>query len=181
MSQIVKFGAEQVFEDPTTYTCLLFLSTQPREHFKYIEVSSTNDLTQTMSAISDNRAIANVVRSILPIPSSDEWNFHVGNTGEVLQTLKKQPQRLGAVVDKIFQGIATSADKIYVLKIVEEKDKTVRLFSNSLKQEVEIEKGLLRPFLMGKDVHRYENLTPKNCVIFPYTISATFSRFPSRS
>lgn len=171
LSQIVKFGAEQVFENPTTYTCLLFLSTEPKDEFKYTEVTSMNNLTETMGAISNQREVANIIKSKLPAPISDEWSFQAGNTRDVFKALNNQPQKLGDVVEKIFQGIATSADKIYVLRTVEEKQTTVRLFSKSLEKEVEIEKGLLRPFLMGKDIHRYENLSPKNWVIFPYTIS----------
>lgn len=168
LNQIVKFGAEQVFENPTTYTCLLFLSTRPRDKFRYTEVTSMKDLAETMSAVSDQRESLNVVRNVLSAPSGDEWNFQVGKTGEVLQTLNQQPQKLGDVVEKIFQGIATSSDKIYVLKILQEKEKTVCLFSASLQQEFEIERGLLRPFLMGKNVHRYQEPVPKNYVIFPY-------------
>src|ERR1035437_8703444 len=170
LNQIVKFSAEQVFENPTTYTCLLFLSNQSQKEFKYAEVLSMEDLDETMCEISNNVEIVNakVLRKTLPAPTSDEWSFQAGKAGGILETLNKQPQKLGDVVEKIFQGIATSADKIYVLKIIEEKEKAMRLFSSSLLQEVEIEKGLLRPFLMGKDVHRYQRTTAKNYLILPY-------------
>jgi hypothetical protein len=127
-----------------------------------------NDLAETMGAISDYRDAPSIVRNSLPAPTSDNWNFQIGKTGDLLESLKKQPEKLGDVVEKIFQGIATSSDKVYVLKILEDKQNTARLFSASLQEEVEIEKGLLRPFLMGKNVHRYEKPTPKNYVIFPY-------------
>lgn len=175
LNQIVKFSAEQVFENPTTYTCLLFLSNQPKDEFKYAEVISMEDLNKTMYEVSSNTEIvdAKVLKKGLLAPTSHEWSFQAGKAGGILQTLNRQPQRLGDVVEKIFQGLATSADKIYVLKIIGEKETTLRLFSNSLQTDVEIEKDFLRPFLMGKDVHRYENLTPKNYVIFPYFISDT--------
>ena len=35
---------------------------------------------------------------------------------------------------------------------------------------MEIERGLVKPFLMGKDVHRYAPVVARNVVIFPYTI-----------
>ena len=38
--------------------------------------------------------------------------------------------------------------------------------------KMEIERGLVKPFLMGKDVHRYEPVVPQNVVIFPYIIRA---------
>jgi hypothetical protein len=57
-----------------------------------------------------------------------------------------------------------------VLKILGEKGDIIRCYSAQLEEEIEIESGFVRPFLMGKDVHRYEKPTPKNVVIFPYWI-----------
>jgi hypothetical protein len=39
-----------------------------------------------------------------------------------------------------------------------------------LEKEIEIEKSFVKPFLMGKDVHRYDPPVPQNVVIFPYLI-----------
>ena len=77
---------------------------------------------------------------------------------------------LGNITRKIFVGLQTSADKIYVLKIIEWKENTVLCYSKSLEREIEIEKSLVKPFLMGKDVHRYDPPVPQNVVIFPYKI-----------
>jgi len=173
ISQVVKFGAEQVFENPTTYTCLFFLSAQPKDSFEYIGVSSLKNLGETMMAISGKREVSNVERGLLRVSKDEDWNFQAGEIGELLKTLDKQPQKLGDVAEKIFVGLQTSADKIYVLKTVKEKRNTLLLYSKSLEKEVEIEKAFLRPFLMGKDVHRYENPSPKNHVIFPYLVSDT--------
>jgi len=181
LNRVVKFGAEQVFENPTTYTCLLFLSARPRNHFKFVEVKSISNLAETMRAIIDDRESQDVMSTTLPAPSGDEWNFQAGKAGSVLQTLNKQPQKLGDVVEKIFQGIATSADKIYVLKVIKVNDNTIRLHSTSLQEDVEIEKGLLRPFLMGKDVHRYQVPAPKNYVLFPYLITGGKAELMSKT
>ncbi|KAF5437387.1 hypothetical protein C5S35_04300, partial [Candidatus Methanophagaceae archaeon] len=43
-------------------------------------------------------------------------------TGAVISKLKKQRNTLGSITRKIFVGLQTSADKIYVLKIVEWKE-----------------------------------------------------------
>ena len=72
---------------------------------------------------------------------------------------------------KIFQGIATSADKIYVLEVQNWGKKMLTCYSKSLEREIEIEAGLVKPFLMGKDVKRYRRPQPKNVVIFPYDLS----------
>ena len=40
LSQVVRFGAAQVFDESTTYTCLLFLTAIPQEKFDLFEVKS---------------------------------------------------------------------------------------------------------------------------------------------
>jgi hypothetical protein len=101
----------------------------------------------------------------------DKWNFNSTNNKELLDKLKKQPRTLNEITDKIFVGLQTSADKIYVLKILKWKRDTVVCYSKSLDQEVEIEIGLVKKFLMGKDVKRYQEAFADNVVIFPYIIS----------
>jgi len=88
----------------------------------------------------------------------------------VLERLRQQGVTLGGITRKIFVGLQTSADKIYVLKVLEWKKSAVRCYSKQLEKEVEIERGLVKPFLMGKNVHRYQPLTAESVVIFPYAI-----------
>ncbi len=88
-----------------------------------------------------------------------------------MDKLNLQPNTLGSITKKIFQGIATSADKIYVLQMIKEENGIFTCYSTYLDKQVEIESGLLKPFLMGKDIHRYEALSPENVVVFPYIIS----------
>jgi len=87
-----------------------------------------------------------------------------------LQRLQQHPRTLADITRKIFVGLQTSADKIYVLKLVQDRGEVLRCYSRQLDAEIDIERGLVRPFLMGKDVHRYEPPRPENVVIFPYWI-----------
>ncbi|MHB8410693.1 MAG: Eco57I restriction-modification methylase domain-containing protein [Candidatus Acidiferrales bacterium] len=72
-----------------------------------------------------------------------------------------------------FQGWSTSADSILVSDEVEDLGKNLRV---SVRHEgdgceskpVEIEKGALRPFLFGKDVHRWTVDWQHTWVMFPY-------------
>ncbi len=89
-----------------------------------------------------------------------------------MNKLQNNPHKLGDITRKIFVGLQTSADKIYVMEVEETGENTIKCFSKSLNKTVEIEKGLLKPFLMGKDVKRYHKPKPKNVVIFPYLISS---------
>lgn len=166
--KIVHFGAEQVFEEATTYTCLLFLSKAANDEFDFLTTKKPEDIGKDQP-VKDGETTEQA-RLNAPEAGPAEWEFSASKANTVLETLRKQSLSLGDVTSKIFVGLQTSADKIYVLQKLEVKEESVVCYSKALEREVEIEKGLLRPFLMGKDVHRYEALEAKNYVIFPYRL-----------
>jgi type I restriction-modification system DNA methylase subunit len=163
LEEIVNFGSQQVFSDVTTYTCLLFLNKKKQNE---INITTVNDLN-TFKLDSSNAETF----SCLQPQINTKWNFVSSKKQSLLDKLFKQQKTLADITRKIFVGLQTSADKIYVLETKTEKSKTIIAYSQSLDEEVEIEKGLIRSFLMGKDVKRYEPLVPRNVVIFPYLVS----------
>ena len=181
LRQVVRFGAEQVFDQATTYTCLLFLAAQPQTSFDLLEVTSLKSGDEVLRAASGRVPHDDYIYGQLPAPTGNDWDFALGATNQVLQRLQQHPQTLGSVTRKIFQGIATSADKIYVLQLLEDKGEVLRCYSKHLQAEIDIERGLVRPFLMGKDVHRYEQPRPKNVVIFPYWLDNGKARLMSQT
>ncbi|TAF66998.1 MAG: methyltransferase [Cytophagales bacterium] len=162
LQKVVHFGAEQIFGSATTYTCLLFLSRQEMQTFDFEQVTKPLDWAKNKN-ISYNYKIAQP-------KIGQKWNFANSEKQNILDKIYQQPQTLGDITRKIFVGLQTSADNIYVLKIIEERETTYYCYSASLEQNIEIEKKLVKPFLMGKDVKRYEKPIFKNVVIFPYTI-----------
>jgi len=171
INHIVRFGSEQVFENPTTYTCLLFLSALPNEKFRFADVYSLDNPTAVMNTVASNLESEAVAKAILRVPEGEQkWEFQVGGKAKVLEKLRQQRITLGDITRKIFVGLQTSADKIYVLRIIEWKSRHVKCFSKSLNKEILIEKNIVKPFLMGKNVHRYQLPEVENVVIFPYTI-----------
>lgn len=166
--QIVRFGSEQVFEESTTYTCLLFLTRQPNSSFDLFEVKTLERGREVLEAAQSRQEHPDYVFEHLPEPTDKDWDFTIGESNKVLNRLNQHPKRLNDFVRKIFQGIPTGADKVFVLKKLNEDGQLVNCYSKALGREVEIERELLKPFLMGKDVHRYEPVIAENVVIFPY-------------
>jgi adenine-specific DNA-methyltransferase len=170
LREIVRFGAEQVFEEATTYTCLLFLTAWRQDEFDLLEVRSLAKGEDVLLAARQRALHPDYAFGKLAAPAGVDWDFALGEANSVLKRLQQHPQSLGDITRKIFQGIATSADKIFVLNLAEEKGDILRCYSKQLDAEIDIERGLTRPFLMGKDVHRYQPVRPRNVVIFPYWI-----------
>ena len=90
------------------------------------------------------------------------------DNSDILSKIKSQPRTLADVCNKIFQGIATSAHKVYFLEHISEKDGIVTAYSKSLNREVKIERAFVKPLLKSPDVHRYQTLNPKIWCVFPY-------------
>lgn len=185
LRQVIDFGHSQVFETATTYTCLLFLS-HNNDSFKFAEFrpeATQDDLPEVFSAIdrcshhSDKVDIAVIPATAV---SKEEWLFSASKAGDVLKKLKKQPRTLADVCAKIFQGIATSADKIYFLEHISENRKTVKAFSKALDREVEVERASVKPMLKGADIHRWRKLSHKIWCVFPYEIKNDNARLLSK-
>lgn len=171
--EIVNFGHQQVFKEASTYSCLLFLQKNNRNQVK---IKNVEDLNLFIS----NQTFSDEFLVDYP-PMDSKWNFFSPVKESLMKKLNSLPYRLGDITRKIFVGLQTSADKIYVLEIEKEKRYTIKCFSKSLNESVEIEKGLLKPFLMGKDVKRYRRPAPRHVVIFPYLIDRDKPELMSRS
>ncbi len=158
VEQLLHFGSHMVFQDASTYTCILKLSYNNQEiKFKHIEPEKIN-LIANFDTISYDKL------------SSGKWNLTNNNITKVLDKLKQQPLTVKDVFAKIFQGIATSGDKVYLIK-GEEKNGFVVGYSQQLDKTVSIEKGLVKPMLKGEDIAKYKNLENKYWVIFPYLLN----------
>ncbi|MEK0336628.1 MAG: N-6 DNA methylase, partial [Nitrosopumilus sp.] len=169
LKQIVHFGAKQVFADATTYTCLLFLDKQQNKHFNFLQIKGNPEEAILSTFNGEKATIENY--SVKQPAENTKWHFSHPKKQQIIDKLNLQSQKLGDVVRKIFVGLQTSADKIYVLEKRDYYKGVFKCYSRSLEQEVEIEEGMVKPFLMGKDVKRYQVPEPKNVVIFPYQLS----------
>ncbi|HEV7224130.1 MAG TPA: Eco57I restriction-modification methylase domain-containing protein [Pirellulales bacterium] len=161
LGQVVHFGAQQVFEGATTYTCLLFLSNSPVEECVF---SKVDDLVAWRSAGS---AIEGPVKS--GEITAGAWNFFVGPGASLVDKLSSAPLKLGDVAD-VFVGLQTSADDVYMMDLVGETDRTYRLWSKSLAKEWTFEKEILFPVVSGTDVGRYGCLPKRQYMLFPYAV-----------
>jgi len=174
--QIVRFGSAQVFEESTTYTCLLFLSAQPNTEFDLLEVKTLERGQEVLEFARLRLPHPDYAFERRPEPSIEinkqavEWDFSIGEDNRILTRMQLHPQKLEDLARKMFQGLATSADKLYILEIINESANSVLCYSKHLEEEVELEKGLVKPCLMGKDVHRYEPPKARCIVLFPYII-----------
>jgi len=161
LSHVVHFGAQQVFDGATTYTCLLFLDKSPVPECRF---SKVDDLLAWRAS---GTATAGLVEA--GAVTAGPWNFAVGRGAALFAKLSAMPCKLGDVAD-IFVGLQTSADDVYILDFVAESDRTIRLNSKALGREWTFEKDLFHPIVSGTDIGRYGPLPSRQYILFPYTV-----------
>jgi hypothetical protein len=159
LADIVHFGDQQVFENATTYTCLLFLEKDGRERF---HVAKVDDLAawRADGAATEGDLQADEV-------DAGEWNFVVGPFAPVFKKLQRMSIRLGDIADEIFQGLITGADAVFILEYAEKGS----YLSKATKQTHKIERELMHPLCKGSvNIRRYHISEVTKAVLFPYEI-----------
>lgn len=161
LREIVSFGHEQVFPSVSTYTCLLMLGRSRDEQFIYREAFDL-DLWKLSSTAPSACLAASAA-------SADEWTFVAGESDQkLLEKLRAIPEQLETVTERIFQGLKTSADDIYIVDELDRRANKVRVFSHETESEHWLESALLHRLVKGGDSRRYVLADPYRLILFPY-------------
>ncbi len=158
---VVHFGDIQIFENATTYTCLLFADKAP------VETAEITRVTDVAAWQNGQIATGTVENKSL---SGEAWNFSMGTSGALLDKLAAMPIKLGDVdvTDRIFQGLVTGADPVFILRLISAGEKTVTVHSKALNATFKIENSIVRPLLKGAEIERYKPSEAENVILFPY-------------
>jgi hypothetical protein len=164
LAEVVHFGDQQVFENATTYTCLLFLDKAGREACNVQKVSDFP------AWLAHREAVAGIVPAARITES--EWNFAFGSGADLFQRLSEMPVKLGDVAERMAQGIRTSANEVYVLDLVSAGKGLVTAHSKQLDRDVELEREAIFWFLQGREIKPYRIEASGKIVIVPYCRSS---------
>lgn len=160
---IVDFKDFQVFENATTYTCLLFLKKGKNKQFEYLELVDKDNLSisKTMTHFTFKKS-----RQEQPC-GIEKWNFVSNEYKPIMEKLSSKKLRLKDIAESIFQGIITGADKIYIII-----KKANNLYcSLETGKNYKFESELLHPLLKGsRHIRKYRIDPSEKVVIFPYRI-----------
>lgn len=164
---IVSFGAHQIFEDKSTYTCLLILQNQKQDTFKYSEVSDFKTWRVSPEA---SKLFAERNASIL---TANTWVICTDEQKPLFDAVMRNTKTLGDIVgeDYIFNGIQTSANRVYVFT-PKSQDRATYTFDAFNGNSYQVEKAVTKPYfktVQGVDsLNTYRTFTPNARVLFPY-------------
>lgn len=161
LRHVVHFGDQQVFPGASIYTCLLFLTKEGTAECRFVRAVDLTVWKATLAGTEGKFPADSIGKS--------EWNFTIGKSRAVFERLKAFQRNLETITTRIFQGIKTSADKIY---IVEERRRTKSkfiVFSPQTEEEHEVESELFHPLIKGGDSRAYILTKTDRLILFPYT------------
>ncbi|MEI7732865.1 MAG: Eco57I restriction-modification methylase domain-containing protein [Verrucomicrobiota bacterium] len=168
--KLISFGAHQIFS-ACTYSSLLWMGRLPVSGLKYSRIapeeSKATSLEDELSKLEPS--------SFATIPfdslSDEPWILAAGKSSAVISAIQIHQRTAGQIFAKMFQGIASSKDSVYFLKGAVDRGSIWEATSSELGGRIRIEKGLVRPLLMGDQVHRFEPIRTDNLVLFPYSLT----------
>ncbi|MDD2549854.1 MAG: Eco57I restriction-modification methylase domain-containing protein [Bacteroidales bacterium] len=170
IDEIAHFGANMVFEDADTYTCVAQYSKRPSEGFYFQRFPFKSDFKELMTDKNKYTFVTyEMIDKASQLYGSNQWilfNSKIGFT--IFEKIYKNAKLFSDVFEGIFQGIATSKDDLYILECIDNNSFRCKVPISG--KEYELEPDLFKPFLMGKDVQRYSYLTTNRYVFFPYEI-----------
>ena len=152
---LVDFGDLPVFEGVTTYPCILICGKSKVEDSISITNVKTLDFESLTSYIADNQL--NIEQAKL---DDIGWNLSSGTEQRLLKKIQAAGIPLGEYVEgKIFRGVLTGLNEAFVID-KETKDRLIHEDSRSAE--------IIRPFLAGRDIKRYQKpVSDKYLILFP--------------
>lgn len=166
LHSIVSFGANQVFADKTTYTCLLILNKKSQKTFQYAEVKSLKSWK-----IRESNAVKYATKNTNQL-DNEVWVLVPPDLTNAYTNISAQSIKLVDLVgeDNIFNGIQTSANEIYIF--IPTKEDTKHYYFTKKDIDYKIEKAITKPYFQtssGEDnLNTYRTFKPNARVIYPY-------------
>lgn len=176
VTELIDFGSEQVFDDPSTYTVILTMKKKPQEEFRYAQVTNLTRDPEQLNRIHNTdsqRVNDDLYVTIEKCENLDEgyWAFGTADEENILDKLDDYPT-LDDVSNAIFVGLQTSADPVYIVEVLEDRGDRLKIYSKHQDDEYIIEKDITKPILRGAEIERWAIRGHDYVLIFPYELTS---------
>ncbi len=162
INEIVDFTTNQIFENATTYTCLMFLNKGGQDVFRYKKYK-LNENIDYLRNIEYEKYNVNIL-------NNDFWTFSNKEGQTILHKIKNIGNSFTDITEKIFKGLSTGNDNLYLIEPTKTTKTTITFFSCVKNENVEIEKEIVVPFLYGEDIRRYQIDFKGRYLFYPYSL-----------
>jgi adenine-specific DNA-methyltransferase len=155
VQEIVDFGDLPVFQGATTYPCVVRVrKTKGTETFRATEIKSLDFTDKSLSEMINENGFAVNVNHL----DDKGWSLTDESVQHLLNKLRSKGVPLGEYVNgKIYRGVLTGLNEAFVI----DAETKARLIAEDARSA-----ELIKPFLFGRDIKRYENPIHKKYLIF---------------
>ncbi|MBN1458030.1 MAG: N-6 DNA methylase, partial [Armatimonadetes bacterium] len=182
VSELVSFQQLQVFEQASIYTCILLWSRERKRRMDYVEFSSLDNVANDLSDLAGAVASGRASRAALAVPKGDGvWHLTADAAAHVVLGLPDRWSTFDKVTDRVFQGIITGGDKLFIFEDVKKGGDAWTVHSRQFDRDFRIEKSLLRPFLRGSSIKRYFVTGIDSYILYPYKADGDSTVFYTES
>jgi hypothetical protein len=153
---IVDFGELPVFKEASTFPAIFILqNASPKEQMFYfvpikrLNFTSLDDEIQKTKTILDSQALI-----------GENWTLSNENEVKILERMKNKGIKLKEYSNgEIYRGLITGLTKVF---IIDEKTK------NQMIEEDQKNENLIKPFIIGDDIRRYQpSISSKYVILIP--------------
>ncbi|MBE9231424.1 Eco57I restriction-modification methylase domain-containing protein [Cuspidothrix issatschenkoi LEGE 03284] len=174
LEKIVYFGDQQVFSGATTYTCLLFLKNAQQANLTLEKVVNLADWKNTVNGYNTSNNNSNTCQfGTIDNSSISElaWNFTLGKEADLFTKLQQINCQLEDVTARIFQGLKTGSDRIYIVQELARENNLIQVYAKETQKTYWLESDLLHLLIKGGDSKKYHLSTTNRLIIFPYRLN----------
>jgi type I restriction-modification system DNA methylase subunit len=166
LQSLVHFGAYQIFENVTTYTCLLFLSGSSISEVQTARYKGpVNSTGMRCPMPEEDQAFWTISRIRAQEITRGPWDFSLSESN-VLKRFQELPKL--SEFFEIYQGTGTRADDVFILQSLGLKKELHKVRSFEMGEEYELENHLLKRVLRGRDIKRYRVTQSNLLLVIPY-------------
>jgi hypothetical protein len=160
LNEIVDFTDLQIFSGAITYTGIISFNNRKADYvlrYKKFKntINNSINLSDLLSSKDENKYIE-IIEKKKSYLNKNPWDFNNEINSNIFSKIRNTSIKLRDLSEGIYQGVATGKDEVFILNLEE-----IYKFN--------IEKDLLQPFLMGKDIGRYQIFYKKLYLLYPYT------------
>lgn len=159
VNRIIYFDEEMVFEDVTTYTCITLFSNY-NKYLSFIKCKPS-DLV-----FIDKDAYKKILYDNL---NENSWILIEDKKSKIIEKVKSVGNKISSIFDGILQGIVSGDNEAFYLYDCEDLNNgVIKGYSKILYKKIEIEKGLCKPLLSGKNLNKWTINFDNTFIIYTY-------------
>lgn len=171
VNEIVEFEDNKLYPNASVQIAAIMLrKTVERNTVRHVFVKKRGGLRRKLSGI-DNQNEAFLQIRNLPATAciSGDWKLESASKTNLLHKIESTGTTLGKLSIHIRFGLATGADKVFLLKNADYlNSKMVLAESRFLNDVFVFESSILKPILRGRHIKGYTSPKPRTLCVFPY-------------